>query len=108
MPKKSDSLAPQDINEGKVYAILAYLGILCIIPLILKKDNPFVLAHGKQGLVLFVCEVGVFILSIVLPWLLKIGMFVLFVLSFIGILAVLKGKYIEIPVVAEIAEKITL
>ena len=38
------------IREGKVFAILSYLSILCIIPLILKKDNEFVLAHGKQGL----------------------------------------------------------
>ena len=96
------------IQEGKIFAILAYLGILCILPLMLKKDNEFILSHSKQGLVLFIGEVAVFILSIIFPWLLKIGMFVLLVLSFLGIIAVLRGRYIELPIVAEIAEKITL
>ena len=97
------------VLEGKVFAILSYLFILCIIPLILRKDNDFVLSHSKQGLVIFVAEVGVFILSII--WgegFLKLGLFVLSVLSFIGIIAVLRGQYIELPVVASIADKITL
>jgi uncharacterized membrane protein len=96
------------IREGKVYAILSYLSILCIVPLILKKDNDFVLAHGKQGLVIFVAEVGVFILSIPFPALLQLGWFILFVMSFIGIIAVLRGQYLELPVVAKVADKITL
>lgn len=99
----------KEILEGKVYAILSYLSIFCIIPLVLKKDNKFVLFHGKQGLVIFVAEVAVFIVHILLgTWLLKLGMFCLGVLSFIGILAVLKGDSIKLPVVADLAEKITL
>ena len=99
----------QDINEGKIFAILAYLSILCIIPLLFKKDNDFVLVHGKQGLVIFVGQVGVFILHIILgPWFLKLGMFILLVFSFIGIISALTGRYIALPVVAKIADKITL
>lgn len=96
------------VREGKVFALLAYLSILCIIPLIFKKDNSFVLLHSKQGLVLFIAQVGVFILSIVFPWLLKIGMFILFAISFIGILAVLDGRRLELPVVFELSQKISL
>ncbi len=97
------------IIEGKVFAIISYLSILCIIPLIFKKDNDFVLSHGKQGLVIFVGQVAIFIAHIILGnWFLKLGIFVLGVFSFIGIIAVLKGKYIKLPIVAEIADKITL
>lgn len=98
----------RQVVEGKVFAILSYLSILCIIPLILKKDNDFVLFHGKQGLVIFVGEVAIFIISIVIPWALRPGMFVLLVLSFLGFIAVLKGHYLKLPVIAEIAGKITL
>ena len=99
----------QQILEGKVFAILAYLSILCIIPLILKKDNAFVLDHGKQGLVIFVGEVAVFIVHIILgPFILKFGMFVFGVLSFFGIIAALQGETIRLPIVSEVAEKITL
>ena len=99
----------QQILEGKIPAILSYLSIGCIIPLLYKKDNKFVLTHGKQGLVLFVGEVAVFIVQIILgTWVLKLGMFVLGVISFMGIIAVLKGEYIHIPIVSDIAGKITL
>lgn len=71
----------QQIIEGKIYALLSYLTILCIIPLVLKRDNPFVLMHGKQGLVLFIGEVGVFIASMVAPWpLIKVLYFILGIL----------------------------
>lgn len=104
-----DDARTDDVLDGKVIAILSYLSILCIIPLLFKKNNLFVLSHGKQGLVLFVAQVAVFILHIILgDWFLKLGMFVLLSLSFIGLLAVLRGQYIKIPVVSSIAEKITL
>ena len=97
------------VLEGKIFAILSYLFVLCIIPLVLKKENKFVLFHGKQGLVLFVAEVTIFILHIVLgQWILKLGTFGLGVFSLTGIIAVLCGQYLKLPVVADIAEKITL
>ena len=98
----------EDVLEGKIYALLAYLSILCIIPLILKKNNPFVLAHGKQGLVLFIAQTAVWILSIVVPVILVPLTFVLMVLSFIGLIAVLKGEFIRLPVAANLADKISL
>lgn len=96
------------ILDGKVYALLAYLSILCILPLILKKNNPFVLAHGKQGLVLFISQVAVWILSIVFPFILTPLMFVLMALSFCGLIAALKGELIRLPIVAMWADKISL
>ncbi|MFH1359418.1 MAG: hypothetical protein ABIJ41_00080 [Candidatus Omnitrophota bacterium] len=104
MTKKSEN----QIIDGKIFAILSYISILCIIPLVLKKENDFVLSHGKQGLVIFIAQVGLFIASIVFPWLLKPGFFVLGVLSLWGIIEVLRGNYIELPVVFGIAKKITL
>ncbi len=109
MTLKKFSENDQQVVEGKIFAVMSYLSILCIIPLVFKKDNDFVLSHGKQGLVLFVGQVGLFIISIILgPWILKLGMFVLLIFSFIGIIAVLKGQYFDLPVVANIAQKITL
>ncbi|MBF0522742.1 MAG: hypothetical protein HQL24_06775 [Candidatus Omnitrophica bacterium] len=97
------------IIEGKMFALLSYLSIFCIIPLVLKKENPFVLAHGKQGLVIFVAQVGIFVIHIVLGSLfLRLGFFVFGILSLMGIIHVLRGRYIKIPVIYEIAQKIIL
>ena len=66
-----------EILEGKIFALLGYLCILCIIPLVFKKDNSFTLVHAKQGLILFLGEVAVFIIHILLgAWILKLGIFI--------------------------------
>ncbi len=108
MPKKTTDAGDDQIVEGKVFALLAYLSIFCIIPLIFKKDNEFVLSHAKQGLVIFIGEVAVFILSIIFPAVLRIGFFCLGLISFSGIVAALRGKIFNLPLIASIAEKITL
>lgn len=105
---KQQVFSREEIIDGKIYALLAYLSILCIIPLILKKNNSFVLAHGKQGLVLFIAQVAVWILSIVFPCVLAPLLFVLGALSFWGLIVVLKGEFMRLPVVALWADKISL
>ena len=99
----------RDILEGKIFALLGYLSILCIIPLLLKKENPFVLAHSKQGLVLFVAQVSIFVASIVIPgWLTRFVLFILGILSLWGMFSVLCGKDTRLPVICELADKISL
>ena len=107
-------LVPQDeseIKEGKVFAILAYLSILCIVPLILKKDNRFALFHGKQGLVLFIAEVATFVigvLPIIGPVILQVSIFIFGAISIWCIIQVLRGEYLKIPIISNIAEKIII
>jgi len=109
MTAKNRSGHDQQILDGKTFALLSYLSILCILPLLFKKDNPFVLKHGKQGLILFLGEVAVFILHIILgQWVLKTGMFLFGVLSFIGLIACLQGRNVELPLVTKLADSITL
>jgi len=109
MSPKRKASEEKVIIEGKIFAVISYLSFLCIIPLVFKKDNPFVLNHGKQGLVIFVAEVAVFIAHIILgQWLLRLGMFVLGIFSFIGIIQSLKGEYVKLPIIADIADQITL
>lgn len=106
MAKRSSE---KEILEGKIFAVLSYLSILCILPLLLRKENDFVLSHGRQGLVIFIGEVGVFIIHIVLgPWILSLGTFFFGIISLWGIFKALQGHYVKLPFVFEIAEKITL
>jgi len=106
---KQQSNKDQQILEGKIFAILSYLSILCIIPLVFKKDNAFVLKHSKQGLILFLGEVAVFIIHIILgQWILRLGMFVFGVFSFIGLIASLQGREAQLPIVSKLADSVTL
>lgn len=99
------------VREGKFFAVISYVCFLCIITLILKKDNKFALHHAKQGLVLFVMEAAAFILSIIpfLGWLVGIFGYALFLLvSIWGIMQAALGIYCRIPIVTEISEKVIL
>ena len=101
----------KEIQEGKFFAVISYLGVLCIVTLLLKKDNKFALFHAKQGLVLFVFEVASFILSIIpiLGWLVRVfGTITFMLVSLWGVLQALMGNFSRIPLVSDIADKISL
>ena len=99
------------IDEGKFFAVISYLIFLCIIALVLKKENKFALYHAKHGLVLFVFEVGAFILSIIpyLGFLVGVVGLICFTSASIwGIFQALMGNYSRIPLISDIADKIIL
>lgn len=101
----------KDIEENKAIAVLSYIGILCLVPLLAKKESRFAQFHAKQGLVLFIVEVVVYIISIIpiIGWLIGIiGTLIFIVISVIGIIKVLNGEYWEMPLIADLAKKINL
>ena len=100
---------PAGNQSENVYAILSYLWILCLIPILMKKDDEFVRFHARQGLMLFIVEVGFGIIGIIplLGWLVYIlGILVCGIISLIGIVQVLMGNKWKIPVIGDWAEKI--
>ena len=105
-------VAPKDpeIQDAQFFAAIGYLSFLCFVPLALKRGNKYALFHGKQALVLFIFELAASILKAVpaLGDLVFTLSFVVFgILSLIGVVKVLMGERWEIPVVHEIAERIT-
>jgi uncharacterized membrane protein len=43
-----------DVEKNKIMAILAYVGILVLIPILAAKDSKFARYHANQGLILFI------------------------------------------------------
>ena len=98
-------------TEERLFGAVAYLGILFLIPLLLKKGNPFARFHGKQGLVLFLGWVMLWIVNVVpilgqLVWM--IGSIVLLVASIAGIIHAWRGEQWELPILGSYAKKINL
>lgn len=108
--KKVDAPKDPEIQDAQFFAAIGYLSFLCFVPLALKKENSFALFHGKQALVLFILELAASILKVV-PWMgdlvFTLSFVVFGILSLIGVVKVLMGERWEIPVVHEIAERIT-
>ena len=98
---KSESPKTGDKN---MIAILSYLGILLLIPLLAAKDDTFVKYHVKQGLVLLIT----WIIASFIIWIPFIGWAVgiaLFVLMIIGIVNVVQGKQAPLPIIGKFASK---
>lgn len=90
-------------------AILAYLGILIIIPFFSEsRHNPFVKFHLKQGLVLLIAEIiaSALVRFPVLGWILSpligLGSVILIV---IGIMHVSNRETKELPLIGHLASK---
>ena len=49
---------PADVEKNKIFAILAYLGILFLVPLLAAKESPFAMYHANQGLILFLFAIA--------------------------------------------------
>ncbi len=51
-----------NIAEGRYFAVSAYCFIFCLIPLFIRRDSPFVQFHAKQGLLITLIQIGLFLL----------------------------------------------
>jgi uncharacterized membrane protein len=95
-------------NNPTLMGILAYIGILVLIPLLMEKNDPFVRFHVKQGLVLFVIEAALWVIGSMvyglwgLVSLIHLGTIVL---SIIGIINVINKKQVALPLVGQFADK---
>lgn len=53
----NEAFDSEDIEKNKSMAVLAYLGILVLIPLFSAKESPYVRFHANQGLVLCIAAI---------------------------------------------------
>lgn len=119
-PQAPQSPAPQQpASQGEGTSEEKALGAICYIPIVglvmyfVKKDSSFVLFHAKQGLVMSIIWVAIWILSAVLFWwlwflgwiwyLLEV---VVGILALVGFIQALMGKRWKVPLVSSFAEKI--
>ena len=53
----TDEFDAKDIEDNKVISILAYIGLLFLIPLLAAPNSKFAKYHTNQGLVLFIVDI---------------------------------------------------
>ncbi len=112
----SSQMDPADVEQNKVMAILAYIGILVFVPIFAAPQSKFARFHANQGLTLFVFEVvyGV-IMSVLSATVGKIPVagpitlticglvsLIWVILMICGIINAVNGKAKELPVLGNI------
>ena len=116
MPTAPPVAPPQSNSDRTVMLVLAYLGILALIPLLVKKDDNEVQWHSKNGLVLFgawfVFWLGVTIVTHFVPFFGCIAApfgcilaIAYLALTIVLILKAIKGERMRLPVLSDIADK---
>ena len=98
----------EDINQNKVMAVLAYIVILVLVPLVAAPNSKYARYHSNQGLMLFIAEIclgvviGIFswipVLNIIIGILGGLVSLLLFVFAIIGIVNACQGKAKGLPI----------
>lgn len=93
----------RDIEDNRVMAILAYIWILFLVPLLAAKESRFARYHAYQGVALFLLSLLVGIIDRLLPYNLSGLSYLLslavLVLAIIGIVNAYQGKAKPLPVI---------
>jgi len=91
-------------SDSNLMGALSYLWLLSVVMLLVKKEDPYVQFHAKQGVVLFAASLVLWIIPVV-GWLLNIAVTVAVIIGFIK---ALQGEKYRLPIVADLADKINL
>jgi uncharacterized membrane protein len=98
----------KDVADNKVFAILAFFGILFLIPLFAAKESPFARFHANQGLILFLVEIALYVvyfillsISTALGLIFSLLFLVVTVLAILGIINAAKGELKELPLIGK-------
>ena len=106
----------KDAEDNKIMGILAYLGILVLVPILAAKESPFARFHANQGLILIIAAivlsiaVGIFnAIVLAISWklalitsLLSLALLVgCLVYVIIGIINAAKGEMKELPFIGK-------
>jgi uncharacterized membrane protein len=106
----------EDADKNKIFGIIAYLWILCLVPIFVAKDSPFAKYHANQGLVLFLLEIiisiSLYIINIIVFTILPSLGFIVSILGLIhlgplvllilGIINAAAGKCVPLPLIGGI------
>lgn len=100
----------RDIENNKVFAILSYIGILFVVGLIAAPKSKFARFHANQGIVLFIIEIVLGIVSGIVSFIPVVSGIVSAVVGIIslvymviGIYNSASGKAKELPVIGGIS-----
>ncbi|MBQ2848707.1 MAG: zinc-ribbon domain-containing protein [Clostridia bacterium] len=93
-----------DITKNKSMAVLAYLGLLFLVPLLAAKESPFARYHTNQGILLFIVQtIGVAATQIPYAGWAAGALINVFTtaLLVIGVLNAIKGEAKELPIIGK-------
>jgi len=113
--KKDEEYKEAIATDEKVLATIGYIGFLCILPLLLKRDSKYCSFHGKQALILAVIfflykYLGILrdfpIIGGLIQFILGLSMFLELIIIILAMIQAYRGKYWKMPAVYGMSKKL--
>ncbi|HUB66178.1 MAG TPA: DUF4339 domain-containing protein [Candidatus Methylacidiphilales bacterium] len=103
----------EDAEKNKIFGILAYLGLLCLVTIFVPKNSPYARYHANQGLVLLLFWVALGIVLEIVGLIFSVlpgSLYMIFtlmnlvyigplILMILGIINAAAGKCVPLPVI---------
>lgn len=106
--KAADQLKNQ-VPRGEAFLVaIGYISFLCILPLVLLRENKFAQFHGKQALVLAIFIYFFDFIEIFPPTIAIIYTALKICIVIYSIIMSFNGKYFKIPFIYNLSEKFTI
>ncbi|MEO5348641.1 MAG: hypothetical protein H7836_03220 [Magnetococcus sp. YQC-3] len=101
----SETVVQREVGiSSKTLAVMSYLGVLSLVPLVMNRNDSYVQFHARQGVVLWMWEV-LAIYTLLVPavghFFFRISSIACLVLSVIGVLSVLLGRAWKFPIIGD-------
>jgi uncharacterized membrane protein len=113
---------PRESKDDALMLVMAYLGPLCLVPLLLEKSDPIVRWHARHGLVLLIADCALLaslgivatlvsfatfgLLASVIIVLSGVASLALVILHALMIVKALSGERLLIPGISEHADRL--
>lgn len=96
-------------TKSQFMAMMSYLGVLCLVPLVRNKDDEYVDFHARQGLVIWILGI-LAIFTLYIPGLGKLvfGTLAMMVMAYsiLGLVSVLLHKAWRLPIIYNLSTKL--
>lgn len=104
---------PTGGDNSTLFGVLAYLGPLVIVSHLMGKDNPFVVYHTKQGMVLFAIELALYVVSSFMLYgffflmpIITLVNFGCLILTIVGIVHVVQKEQKPLPLIGNLSKHV--
>ena len=94
MTEDPNCCSPSDVENNRTVALLSYLGILFLVPLIVAKKSKFAMFHVNQGIIFFIACIALTMIWWALAnffYIIPIIGMILYPLSFLAYAAIILG-----------------
>ena len=98
-------------QSEKFLSAIGYLGVLCLVPLLLERKSAFAQHHGKQGLVLLIAWMLIWMGNIIpilgqIVWVIGSVLFIMLII--LGMINAFAGRTWEMPILGAYAQRLKL